>query len=200
MSPSTEGKAVSPLMLGSQGCWSTAFARASPLRLACACSQRSASTTCTGKVEAPRTWARRGSGYKATGATNCCNCSGVLVAYPGPCALVGGVDVFCVAHRPAGKTVKNIESANSKLEFRRILEAPIKSLGRRLRHQSVPRICGLYLDLLRRSIYDCLLDIVRAVGKGNCAFALRPTRSMAVRRVVVISLWICIRFFLLLAV
>src|SRR5271166_111476 len=143
-------------MLGSQGCWSTAFARASPLRFACACSQRSAA----------RTWARRGSGYKAMGATNCCNSSGVLVAYPGPCALVGGVvDVFCVAHRPSGKTVKNSESDNSKLRFRRILETPIKLPGRRLRHQTVPRVCGPYLDLLRCSIYDCLLDMVRAVGQ-----------------------------------
>src|SRR5208337_414755 len=50
--PSTDGNAVNALTLGSQGCWSTACARASPFNSGCACTHRSASTTSSGKVAA----------------------------------------------------------------------------------------------------------------------------------------------------
>src|SRR5271165_3896459 len=86
MFPRTDGNAVSALTLGSQGCWSTVWPKASPFKSGCACTHRSASTTCSGKVDAARIWATRESGYSAIGATNCCNCSGVCCA----CAGAGG--------------------------------------------------------------------------------------------------------------
>src|SRR3984893_4074526 len=48
MLASTEGNWVSALILGSQGCWSTALARSFPLRFGCSCTQRSASTISVG--------------------------------------------------------------------------------------------------------------------------------------------------------
>ncbi len=81
MFPRTDGNAVSALTLGSQGCWSTAWPKASPFKSGCACSHLSASTTCSGNVDAARICATSESGYSAIGATNCCNCSGVCCAY-----------------------------------------------------------------------------------------------------------------------
>src|SRR6516164_731468 len=65
MLPSTEGNAVSAFTLGSQFIWSTACPRASPLKSGCACTHRSASTTCSGNVAAERIYATSESGYNA---------------------------------------------------------------------------------------------------------------------------------------
>src|SRR5215475_1150113 len=69
----TEGNCVRPLMLGSHASWLTALTNASPCKPACCLSHRSASTTWVGYVEPASICATRGSGYKAIGATSCCN-------------------------------------------------------------------------------------------------------------------------------
>ena len=48
--------------------------------LGCDCTQRSASTICSGNVDAARICATSESGYSAIGATNCRNCSGCCCA------------------------------------------------------------------------------------------------------------------------
>src|SRR6266436_8914297 len=76
MFSSTEGNWARAFTLGSQSCLSTSLANSSPLRLECLCIQRSASTISVGYVEAARICATRASGYKAIGATSCCNSLG----------------------------------------------------------------------------------------------------------------------------
>src|ERR1700680_99550 len=72
----TEGNCVRAFTLGSQDCLSTSPPSFSPLRSEWLCIQRSASTISVGYVEAARTCATRASGYKAIGATSCCNSCG----------------------------------------------------------------------------------------------------------------------------
>src|SRR6266481_5295921 len=73
----TEGNCAIAFTLGSQSRLSTSLASLSPLRSECLCIQRSASTISFGYVEAARTCATRASGYRAIGATSCCNSCGV---------------------------------------------------------------------------------------------------------------------------
>src|SRR6516165_6907946 len=110
MLPSTEGNAVSAFTLGSQFIWSTACPRASPLTSGCCSTQRSASTTCSGNVDAERICATSESGYSAMGATICCNCSGVFVAYSGPCGSGGGAWASCADIAVCGQAANS--SAN----------------------------------------------------------------------------------------
>ena len=65
MFPRTYGNAARTLTLGSQGCWSTALPKSAPFKSGCACTHRSASTTCSGKVDAARICATSESGYSA---------------------------------------------------------------------------------------------------------------------------------------
>src|SRR5260370_28405765 len=69
----SEGHCAIAVTLGSQSCLSTSLASLSPLRSECLCIQRSASTISVGYVEAARICATRASGYRAIGATSCCN-------------------------------------------------------------------------------------------------------------------------------
>ncbi len=62
MFPRTDGNAASALTLGSQGSWSTAWAKSSPFKSGCDCTHRSTSTTCSGNVEAARICATSESG------------------------------------------------------------------------------------------------------------------------------------------
>src|SRR5579862_4294312 len=59
MFPSTDGNAASAFTLGSHGCWSTALPSSSPFKSGFACTQRSASTTSSGKVDAASICATR---------------------------------------------------------------------------------------------------------------------------------------------
>src|SRR5437879_2786110 len=67
-------------LLGSQSCLSTSSLSCCPFSSGCCCIQRSASTISVGYVEAARICATNASGYRAIGATSCCNCSGVCCA------------------------------------------------------------------------------------------------------------------------
>src|SRR4051812_45660634 len=66
----TDGNCVSALTLGSHDCWSTACARACPVRPEFCSIQRSASTISVGYVHAARICATSASGYSAMGATS----------------------------------------------------------------------------------------------------------------------------------
>src|SRR6266403_845805 len=89
----TDGNCAMAFTLGSQSCLSTSLASLSPLSPACLCIQRSASTISVAYVDAARLCATRASGYKAIGATSCCNSCGDCFA--------GGV-VDCVLDWPVG--------------------------------------------------------------------------------------------------
>jgi hypothetical protein len=86
---STDGNWVSAFTAGSQDCWSTALASASPVRPEFSLTQRVAATISYGKVEAPTTCATSASGYSAIGATSASSSSAVRGAYSF-CGPAGG--------------------------------------------------------------------------------------------------------------
>src|SRR5229473_7226350 len=98
----TEGNCARAFTLGSQSCLSTSLAKFSPLSSECRCIQRSASTISVGYVEAARICATRASGYKAIGATSCCNSLGDgLAGEAGDCSSdwpVGPKDSACAVN------------------------------------------------------------------------------------------------------
>src|ERR1700693_5898180 len=110
MFSSTEGNCASAFTLGSQSCLSTSLANSWPLRLACLCIQRSASTIWVGYVAAARICATRASGDKASGATSCCNSLGDgLTGEAGDCSPdwpVGPKDSACAVERANKKQKK----------------------------------------------------------------------------------------------
>src|SRR6266481_5259502 len=99
----TDGNCTMAFTLGSQSCLSTSLASLSPLSSVCLCIQRSASTISVGYVEAARICATRASGYKAIGATSCCNSlRDGLTGESGDCSsdwLSGPEDSACALNR-----------------------------------------------------------------------------------------------------
>jgi hypothetical protein len=73
----TTGNGTSDFTLGSQGSPSSAFTSASPVSdlWAGSSTQRAASTTSSGNVEAIKSWARSSSGYSAIEASSASSCS-----------------------------------------------------------------------------------------------------------------------------
>src|ERR1700731_1702898 len=112
MFSSTEGNCVMAFTLGSQDCLSTSLASSSPFRLEWLCIQRSASTISVGYVEAARTCATRASGYKAIGATSCCNsCGDCCAAGVAGCSVDWLVGLYELA-RAFGCTSKQQKSTH----------------------------------------------------------------------------------------
>src|SRR5467141_2478510 len=110
----TDGNCTMAFTLGSQSCLSTSLASLSPLSPACLCIQRSASTICVGYVEAARICATKASGYKAIGATSCCNCWGdCFTGGADACSLdwpVGPRDSACAVNRASEQQRSKIKT------------------------------------------------------------------------------------------
>ena len=116
MLPRTEGNAVSAFTLGSHGCWSTAWPRASPFKSGFACTHRSASTTCSGNVAAAKICATNESGYRAIGATS--RCSGCRTLFSRPRPAPAFQPAFARDASPAGDLSRATASIDSLLRFR----------------------------------------------------------------------------------
>src|ERR1700722_20901849 len=85
----TDGNCARDFTLGSQDFLSTSLASSSPLSSEWLCIQRSASTISAGYVAAARICATSASGYKAIGATSCCNsCAVCCTGCVGACVCV----------------------------------------------------------------------------------------------------------------
>src|SRR6266403_5927031 len=110
----TDGNCAMAFTLGSQSCLSTSLASLSPLSPACLCIQRSASTISVGYVEAARICATRASGYKAIGATSCCNsCGDCCAGGVGDCSLdwlIGPYESACAVNCTSKKQRSRVKA------------------------------------------------------------------------------------------